>query len=142
MGKYGLGTTRSLADYESYGGFDFKKCRIQQFTLQVKEPPNPTSWENQLFMLKHIINCEWDVSFFKNHNFKNPTMLTLGIQTDSGVEIFRRDFKSDTDPEVLNFNINSYSTIIESADIPAKIVMYLYDREKGWSERFEKAISL
>ncbi len=142
MGKYGLGTARSLIDYELYGGFDFKNCRIQQFTLQVKEPPNPTSWENQLSILKHIINCEWDIDFFKKQDFRNPTILTLGVQTESGIEIFRRDFKPDTDPEVLNFNINSYSTIIESADIPAKIVMYLHDSEKGWSERFEKTISL
>ena len=140
MGRYGLGKARSLKDYESYGGFDFKNCRIQQFTLQVKEPPNPSSWENQILTIKHIINCEWDINFFKKHNFKNPTILTLGIQTTAGVEMFRRDFYPDKDPEVFNFNINSYSTIIESADTPEKIVMYLHDKEEGWSERFEKNI--
>lgn len=141
MGKYNLGKKRSLKDYEIYGGFDFKNCRIQQFTLQVKEPPNPESWENQIFLQKHLINCEWDVFFFKKFNFKKPKALTLGVQTTSGIEIFRKDFKPETDPEVLNFDINSYSTIIESSEPPSKIVMYLYDEEKGWSERFEKEIS-
>jgi len=142
MGIFGLGTKRSLKEYESYGGFDFKNCRIQQFTLRVNEPPNPESWESQLTILKHMINCEWSTDFFKKNNFKKPTVLTLGIQTESGLEMFRRDFLPEKDPEVFNFSINSYSTILESSDIPAKIVMYMHDEEKGWSERFEKNITL
>ena len=140
MGIYNLGKNRTLHEYEVYGGFDFKNCRIQDYTLQVKEPPNPNDWENQFIKHKHAINCNWDVEFFKKHNFKNPECLTLGIQNNSGLELFRKDFTTKENPDYTNLKINSYSTIIESIDKPNKIVMYLYDKDKGWSDRFEKTI--
>jgi len=52
MGQYGLGNVRTLHDYEVYGGFDFKKCLIQDYTLKVKDAPNPTDWETQFIKTK------------------------------------------------------------------------------------------
>lgn len=138
MGKYGLGKNRSLHDYEVYGGFDFKNCRIQKFTLQVNEPPNPPDWERQFITIKHAVKFKWDIDFFKKHNFKNPEALTLGVQTNSGVELYRKDFTPKEDLDFINFSKNELSLEIESIDTPAKIVMYLRDKEKGWSERYEK----
>lgn len=138
MGKFGLGRVRSLHEYEVYGGFDFKNCRIQQFTLKVNEPPNPPDWDNQFITQKRKVNCEWDISFFKKFNFKNPEVLTLGIQSSSGAELHRKDFTEKDYADFINFNTNNYSVEIESIDIPAKIVMYFRDKEKGWSDRYEK----
>ena len=53
LGKFGLGTERTLRDYEVFGGFDFKNCRIQDYTLQVKEPPNPIDYDNQFISKEH-----------------------------------------------------------------------------------------
>jgi hypothetical protein len=138
MVEYGLGTKRSLHDYEVYGGFDFKKCRIQDYTLKVNEPPNPLPWDEQFITNQFKITCEWDIEFFKKYEFKKPKFLTLGVQTKSGLELHRKDFLIESDPQYVNLENNRYSVTINSIDKPSKIVMFLFDEEKQWSERYEK----
>jgi GT2 family glycosyltransferase len=140
MGKYGLGKIRTLKDYEIYGGFDFKKCRIQDYTLQVKEPPNPPDWESQFLTTTHRINCEWDLDFFKKFNFENPKFLTLGVHDRYSNELYRKDFTVENNPEYVKLGINYTHVSFASEDYPSKIVMYLYDEKQGWSERYEKNI--
>jgi hypothetical protein len=140
MGIYGLGNVRTLHDYEVYGGFDFKKCRIQDYTLRVKEPPNPSNWEEQFISVKRNVNVSWDSKFFKSHNFQNPKFLTLGLTNNSGLEIFRRDFTIENDPDYVNLNKNNIFLSFDSEDKPSKLVMYLYDEDKKWSQRYEKVI--
>jgi hypothetical protein len=137
MGIYGLGDERSIHDYEVYGGFDFKKCIIQDYTLKVKEPPNPLDWENQFISKKRSLEISWDKEFFQQFNFEKPKFLTLGIQNRSGTELFRKDF---TEEKYLSFESNTYQVDFDSIDDPQRIVMYLYDEEKAWSQRYEKEL--
>lgn len=41
VGGFGLGTERTLEDYEQYAGISFKARRVQEYTLRNLEPPNP-----------------------------------------------------------------------------------------------------
>lgn len=140
MGIYGLGTERSLHDYEVYGGFDFKNCRIQDYTLKVKEPPNPINWEDQFIKNKYELSVDWDVQFFKKHNFKKKKFLTFAIHTKSDLELFRKDFTMENEPDYVNLKKNKYNVKFESVDSPNKVVMYLFDEDKQWSNRYEKII--
>jgi hypothetical protein len=140
MGEYGLGNVRTLHDYEVYGGFDFKKCIIQDFTLKVNEPPNPSDWENQFTEHKIKVDCEWDVSFFKSHKFKKPKFLTLGVTNRSGGEIYRKDFTIENEPDYVKLKNNKITLEFDSFEQPKKIVMYLFDEDKQWSDRYEKDI--
>lgn len=140
FGKYGLGSKRSLYDYEIYGGFDFKKCRIQDYTLNVKEPPNPSNWKDQFISKKYNINCTWDVEFFKKYNFDKPKVLTLGIQNSSGSELYRKDFLPKTDQGYIDLCIDTFNVDFYSIDKPDKIVMYLLNDDGTWSDRYEKQI--
>jgi len=140
MGIYGLGDKRTLHDYEVYGGFDFKNLKIQDYTLKVKEPPNPLPWEDGFILNKYDLVCEWDVEFFKKFDFKKPKFLTFAVQTKSGVELYRKDFTIEETPQYVNLENNKTTVNIESTDVPAKIVMYLFDEEKQWSDRYEKTL--
>lgn len=140
MGIYGLGNVRTLHDYEVYGGFDFKKLMIQDYTLKVKEPPNPTPWEEQFVMNKYDLNLEWDLEFFKKFNFENPKFMSLGIQTSAGVELFRKDFTVEKEPAICYLHENKFNVKFESQDKPSKMVMYLFDEDLEWSDRYEKSI--
>jgi hypothetical protein len=140
MGEYGLGNVRTLHDYEVYGGFDFKKCLIQEYTLKVKDAPNPTNWEEQFIREKYEINCEWDLDFFKVLNFEKPKFLTLGIQNKTGIELFRKDFTIENEPDYVNLVKNKFTVNIETSDKPNKYVMYLFDEDKQWSPQYEKNI--
>jgi len=140
MGKYGLGKVRTVHDYEVYGGFDFKTCRIQEYTSKVKEPPNPIDWEAQFIRNKYDITIEWDLDFFKKHNFTKPKFMTLGVLTQSDNELYRHDFTIEKDPQYVNLICNQITVSFESIDKPKKVVMYLFDEDKQWSDRYEKNI--
>lgn len=140
MGIYGLGTERTLHDYEVFGGFNFKECRIQDYTLKVNFPPNPLPWEDGFVSNTYDINVDWDLEFFKKHNFEKPKFMTFGVQNKSGAEIYRKDFTIFKEPDYVTLRNNRYSGKITSIDKPYKIVMYLFDEDKQWSERYEKTI--
>jgi GT2 family glycosyltransferase len=133
--KYGLGSERTLHDYEVYAGFDFKRCLIQEYTLKVNEPPNPLPWEEKFNYVEYYLECVWDLDFFKSLNFDNPILLTLGIYDSNNQEIYRKDF---TEKEYLELEKNYFDLDIKLFTNPNKIVMYLLDKEKGWSPMYEK----
>jgi hypothetical protein len=137
---YDLGTARTLREYELFTGIDFKKQRIQDYTLKVNEPPNSLPWDEGFITNKYDISINWDVEFFKNHQFKKPKFLTLGVLTKSDVELYRHDFQIETQPQYVNLENNKFTVNIQSIDTPSKIVMYLFDEEQGWSKRYEKNI--
>jgi GT2 family glycosyltransferase len=141
IGIYGLGNNRTLHDYEVYGGFDFRRCMIQDYTLAVKEPPNPIDWENQFNKKKPFNhNCTWDIDFFKKLEFKKPKFLTFALHTKHNIELYRKDFNMNENPEYVRLEINHHHVSIKSEYIPEKIVMYLYDEDVEWSPRYEKMI--
>ena len=142
LGKHGLGTTRTLREYELFGGFDFKNCRIQDFTLQVQEPPNPPDFEAQFISKDYIVNCSWDTEHFLKEKPENDVVefLTFGIETRSGQSIYRNDFVPDKHPEQIQFKTNTLLAKFKSIDAPYKIVMYAHWKEKKWGERYEKNI--
>jgi hypothetical protein len=137
---FGLGTVRTLHEYEVFTGIDFKKQRIQDYTLKVNEPPNSLPWEEGFIINEYDISINWDVDFFKKCQFKKPKFLTLGVLTKSDVELYRHDFKIETQPQYVNLENNQLTVNIQSMDKPSKIVMYLFDEDQEWSPRYEKHI--
>lgn len=140
MGEYGLGNVRTLHDYEVYGGFDFKKCLIQDYTLKVKDAPNPSDWETQFIKTKFDLVCDWDLEFFKVLDFKKPKFLTFAVHNKSGEELLRKDFTIENEPQYVNLENGKYSVNLETTDKPYRIVMFLYDEDKQWSPMYEKQL--
>jgi hypothetical protein len=140
MGRHGLGSARTLREYEVFGGFDFKNCRIQDYTLQVKEPPNPEDYDNQFISHKRELTVHWDTEFFRALNFDKPKVLTLGILNESGSELYRKDFTAAVGVAELQLQVAAHTATFYSESEPRKILMYLLDEEKSWSPPYEKRI--
>ena len=64
--KYGLGTERSLKEYEKYAGVLFKKRQVQQYTLDCNYPPNP-SYSNDSDYTKSFLS--YFLCHLRNVNF-------------------------------------------------------------------------
>jgi ribonucleotide reductase alpha subunit len=120
---FGLGTVRTLREYELFTGIDFKQQRIQDYTLKVNEPPNSLPWDEGFITNKYDISINWDIKFFKNLQFKKPKFLTLGVLTKSDVELYRHDFQIETQPQYVNLENNQFTVNIQSIDKPSKIVI-------------------
>lgn len=104
MGIYDVGKERTVRDYELCGGFDFKSCRIHDYTLKAMEPPNPMNWEDD-FLVEYSLDLEWDLEFFSSQGIESASFLTLGVHDEKGEEILRRDsptaFKYHATPQYL-----------------------------------------
>ena len=140
LGIYGLGKARTLHEYEVFGGFDFKNQKIQDYTLQVKEPPNPLPWSEGFKTTTYTLLVDWDVEFFKSLDFKKPKFLTLGVMNNSNTELHREDFIPEKDSAILNFEVGSASVKFKAESKPSSLLMYLFDEEKGWSPPYQKSL--
>jgi hypothetical protein len=142
LGIYGLGTARTLQEYEKFGGFDFKNCRIQDYTLKVNEPPNPTDYDTQFISKGRKIHIEWDIGFFLKEKQEGDEVqfLTFGVLTQSDVELYRQDFTREKNPNHVDFKVNEHGAAFRSIDKPYKIVMYANWKNKGWGNRYERVI--
>jgi hypothetical protein len=144
MGIYGLGDIRTLHDYEVYGGFDFKKCKIQKYTLDVKEPPNPTPWEEQFVKAetRYIVKCIWDISILRNDLQKGEIdFIALGVESDKET-IKRIDFDFHKNKDIFELYNNSYTFVFMSIDPPKKWVMYPHYKNGEWGTRQENFVCI
>lgn len=140
--EYGLGTIRTLHEYEIFGGFDFKNQKIQPYTLKVNEPPNPTPWEDN-FEKGEIIDLtvEWDIDHFKSQYSETYKLITLGILDKNSKEIYRKDFSPEKDEEIFNFKINSHTFKINSLDKDhISLLMYGLKANNEWITPYTKSL--
>lgn len=140
--KFGLGKVRTLREYEEYAGVDFKTQRIQEYTLKVKEPPNPLPFEDGFRtpqLLKIIV--EWDPEHFKSQSEQEYKFITLGVLSSSGVELVRTDFTPETHRDILSYQINSTTVEVPDDKLKGlKILMYGMKQDDTWSTPYEKVI--
>ncbi len=91
--SYGLGTVRSLADYETFAGLSFRERKVQDYTRRLFEPPNPPidpGWTNEIYtwMVRILI----DPQQLPPAAFDQPAFWYVTLHDEEGREIYRRDF--------------------------------------------------
>jgi hypothetical protein len=57
LNGYGLGTVRSLRDYEKYAGIHFQRRTVQKYTLENRFPPNPLIKDDELWEHSFLTSC-------------------------------------------------------------------------------------
>jgi len=93
VGSFGLGTARSLADYESYAGVNLRRRKVQDYTRRSLEPPNPPAaegWEEEIYTW--MVRVMVDPKRFNPAAFEGPLFWYVTLHDQQGLEIFRRDF--------------------------------------------------
>ena len=139
FGIYGLGTERTIQDYEKYSGVLFSKRAVQQYTLDKQYPPNPYTYNSEeewkesfTSIFKHCIDVHygsvpetdydfWVVVF---HNAKDETLYRL----DAGPDEINR-MKNDPD---------GYCKVwreFNASEKPTYWVVWPHSTSKGWCDR-------
>jgi len=135
LGQYGLGNIRSIQDYETYAGFDFKNRRIQQGAINGKEPPitfnSKEEWEQGF---KKMIPVK--IISFDKENF---------IQKIDAISIVKVELvslqKKVICQQVYGSNIllkNSIDIMCVGDNIPMKYIIYGLDNNFNILHKFEK----
>lgn len=96
---YGLGTTRSLRDYEMYAGIEFKTRRIHKHTVEEKNPPVPLEdFESQLAGYK-----KYCIDIYKESVREPDYDFWVVVFKDSeGNEIHREDASEEEIQRIMN----------------------------------------
>ena len=140
---YGLGTVRTVRDYEKYAGIHFKKKSFQKWTIDNKFPPNPYNysteeeWENSFtYSFYHLVNLE---------RYEMPaddySSILVAFDDADGVGIYSTSIDGKNLEKFLNGDGPiHYEQMFMTDQKPARVVYWGYSPKRGWSERVERAI--
>ena len=129
-GKYGLGTTRTVADWEGYAGVRFADRSLQQETIDGKLPPNDPEgdWSRRF---KHCIDIHSNDMPNEELNF-----ITVALHDESGNTLYRKDIEGDELAKILSKN--GWCNIWVEADVasrPTEWVCWPHSKDNGWLDR-------
>lgn len=144
LGEYGLGSKRTLRDYEKYAGIHFKKKSFQKYTKDNNPAPNPypykseEEWENSFISsFYHLVNLE-------RHEMPKSDYdsILVAFDDENGIGIHSKSISGD---ELNNFIQNNssihYEEMFTTDKKPSKIVFWGHSKTRGWAERIERTIS-
>ena len=141
FGIYGLGTERTLHEYEQYAGIRFRDRGVQQFTLDNKFAPNPviedinkyeTSFLNKF---RHCIDIHVDSVPEADYEF-----WAVVFEDENGKEIFRKDEDGANINNLKNRaaqNNNGWINVWReyTGQFPHQWVVWPYSTSKGWCNK-------
>jgi len=142
--KYGLGSDRSLDDYEKYAGIRFKDRGVQQYTLDFHLAPNPVIDDEEKYnnsFIKKFEHCLdiWEGEFTE----KDYDLIVVEFLDDDGHKI-RCDLDKEASMKLINAGPeDQFYRIWRSAYIdwvPDKFILWPHSESKGWMNRLELPI--
>ena len=140
FGVYDFGTVRTLAEYESYSGLNFKKRGVQQYTLDNHLAPNPfiTDLEEYEASFSSIFKHCIDIGF-NQVPYDDYTFWAVAFEDENGVEIYRQDADKNeiismkNDPDGYCKVWRSFNTVNK----PYKWIVWPHSLANGWGDRME-----
>lgn len=140
LGNYGLGSVRSLEQYEKYAGLKFKTRQIHQETLENKTPPIKGDYESGL--ANKIKTC---IDVYKGDLAEQDyDLIVVALLDKNGNDIYRQDATGDEIKALLGSNPNDQFVHIwrefESSSQPVKSRVWPHSISKGWLNPIEKEI--
>jgi Glycosyltransferase (GlcNAc) len=139
VGPFGLGSVRTIKDFEQYAGLSFGLRRAQDYTSRSEEPPNPKApenWEEQIY--SWLIRIRLKREDFPVNTWDDFAFWYIGVQDEFGNEIYRRDL-SATELAALPTAQPEFVLVCElqSGSIPAAWIVWPVSRSLGWLKKIE-----
>jgi hypothetical protein len=138
FGRYGLGTVRTIDEYERYAGIRFSDRSVQDFTLKNKLAPNPIindpdEYNNSfLKIFKYCIDV--DLSKFPETDYE---FWVVAFHNKNQETLYRKDADKREVQQILNSS-NNHGTLWRTFHMTDEVttwVIWPYSTSKGWCER-------
>jgi Glycosyltransferase (GlcNAc) len=135
QGRFGLGSARTLEEYEAYAGLNFRLRRAHGETVRGAEPPTAqaANWAEELRTWK--VRFTLERSALPAEAFSNPAFWYVGIHDSHGKEIDRRDLSSS---EIKEADASRQEVVVErrfeSASEPATWTVWP-KTTSGWLQK-------
>lgn len=139
LSEYGLGTKRTLRDYEKYAGIHFKKRSFQKYTKDTLPPPNPIikdekEWEESfMFSFYHLVNVTRFQLPKKDYNF-----ILIAFDDENGESIESEYIDDYRLQKFLDYGAPiHYEKMFMTDKNPKRVVYWGHSEKRGWAERVE-----
>ncbi len=135
--SYGLGSVRTLREYEDYAGISFRLRKAQTYTVRGGEPPNTESdlsWASAI--LNWMVRIPFDRSQLPAGSFEPGAYWCVAVHDHIGAEIYRRDVQR-AELEALAGDEPTLVIVCElqSAVVPVSWSVWPVSRSQGWLRR-------
>lgn len=146
LGKYGLGSARSLREYEQFAGINFNLQSVHRYTRENNTPPNPFimgsefDWEHSFDQTYKVV-----VEFTKRENpdLQNEhTFWYVGAHDTTGKELYRNDLQEKHTKQLLKNDIIRLSFNVSSVHEPRSCTIWPYSPKRGWLTKTVKQIKI
>jgi hypothetical protein len=143
LGEYYFGEVRSLYDYELYIGVRFKDRKVQQYTLDQKQPPNPLFNSEEEYEYSLISRFKHCIDIHKNHFHENDyDHWVIAFEKHDGEVLARVDI----DEQGINILLSSPGEWLQiwkeyDGPKPDKWVVWPHSKSKGYIERLEQNLA-
>ena len=136
---YGLGTERTVRDYEKYAGIHFKRKSFQKHTTMNLFPPNPQSETEE----------EWENSFMRSFYYlvtinrhdlpeNDYDSILVAYDDENGSGIYSKSIEGhDLQKFLNNQGPIHYEEMFLTDKEPSRVVYWAYSNNRGWAERVE-----
>ena len=140
FGPWGLGTERTIDEYERYSGIKFSRRAVLQHTADKLDPPCPVfesdeEYENAFTTpFKHCIDIHFDSVPHDDYN-----VWAVAFEDEDGNELFRQDADENEikrmkqDPDKFCRVWRSFNTVKR----PYKWIVWPHSIKEGWVNRLE-----
>jgi hypothetical protein len=137
VGEFGLGSVRTLAEYESYAGLSFKLRKAQQYTVRGLEVPNPpvdADWAERIYpWIARVRVQRAELPEGALGELEEPMLWSVAVLDEEGFELYRQDLMAD-ELRPLSEAEGEIALILEfdSETVPARWTVLPLTRGGGW----------
>jgi Glycosyltransferase (GlcNAc) len=137
--RFGLGSIRTVEQFEEYAGLSFGLRKAQDYTVRSEEPPNPkvdANWVKEIYTW--LVRIRLDSKQLSADNWRDFSFWYLGVHDEDHHEIFRHDLTPD-ELEPLSQQQPEIELVCElqSGSIPASWTVWPVSRSRGWLTKVE-----
>ena len=131
LGYYGLGTERTLAEFEAFTGYDFKGRRQHEDTVACVPPPTTTDDHKMCSHRSVLLNWSSDLELPDNCRF-----VAYIVEDEDGKVLWRKDVHKEDD-----FQAGLKAEFV-SAKPPARLIVWPNTEDlKWWNKKYSLALT-
>ena len=144
-GRHGLGSVRTLADYESYAGVSFLHRRAQDHTWRQMPPPNPAcgpDWPHHV--QDYRVEIEVRSGDLPPSAFEDGAFWYVGLHDENQAEVLRQDLQP-TELQQLRRKDDARIRLVrefESQRQPTSWTVIPHAPSVGWLHRISEPLAL
>lgn len=134
LGIYGLGTVKTLDDYQKYAGIDFNNKIVHKDTQNGKEPPCSNSkegWDNEIVTFEEVLMWEYS----KIESCLDPRFWAFIVLDQDSIAIHREDIVYEYNKDIIDGRISHRKFVFDyskNRQTPTQLLIWPYSESKQW----------